>query len=183
MMTTRVLAALKFAARKHRDQRRKNVESSPYINHVIEVASVLASEGEVTDGTLLVAAILHDTVEDTDTTFEELTAEFGPDVSALVREVTDDKTLPKAERKRLQVEHAPGSSPLARQLKIADKVANLRDVAASPPSHWPMERRHAYLDWALDVVAGCRGVNPGLDAAFDATLKHTRASLNGESHP
>ncbi|HYN10599.1 MAG TPA: HD domain-containing protein [Vicinamibacterales bacterium] len=176
-MTTALLNALRFAARKHRDQRRKGVEASPYVNHVIDVATVLACEGAVTDEHLLLAAILHDTVEDTATTFEELSAEFGRAFELLVREVTDDKSLPKEARKQLQIERARASSPLAKQLKIADKISNVREIALSPPKGWSFQRRTEYFDWAERVVAGCRDVNPALDAAFDAAVRNARNAL------
>lgn len=166
--------ALAFAARKHRDQRRKDAEASPYINHPIAVAHVLAAEGAVTDPTVLVAALLHDTVEDTRTTFAELEQRFGPAVAGLVRELSDDKSLPKAERKRLQVAHAAAASAGARQIKLADKICNVRDITDTPPADWPPERKTAYLDWAADVVNACRGANPALEAAFDATLERAR---------
>ena len=134
MDPTRLLTALSFAADRHRDQRRKGAEASPYINHPIAVATVLATEGGVLDDEMLVAAILHDTVEDTKTTPAELHELFGPNVAALVRELTDDKSLPKQVRKQLQIEHAPQSSVRAKQLKIADKICNIRDVARTPPS-------------------------------------------------
>lgn len=177
MSLLQVLQALDFAARKHRLQRRKDAEASAYINHPIAVALVLVDEGRISDEVHLVAAILHDTVEDTKTTFEELDEKFGAEVTSLVREVTDDKSLPKERRKELQVEHAPGSSPRAKQLKIADKIANIRDIVASPPSDWSVERKLDYLRWSERVVAGCRGVNPGLDAAFDALIVRARAEL------
>ncbi len=174
---TRLLKALAFAAHKHRDQRRKDAEASPYINHCIAVATVLALEGGVTDEELLIAAILHDTVEDTRTTFADLEECFGVAVAALVREVTDDKALPKAERKRLQIANAAGLSANAKQLKIADKICNIRDVSDCPPCDWPIERRHEYLRWAEQVVAGCRGINAQLDRAFDMAIEHARTSL------
>lgn len=175
--TLPLLSALHFAADKHRDHRRKDPDASPYINHPIEVAELLARHGNATNLDLLRAAILHDTVEDTDATPEEIERSFGPVVRRLVEEVTDDKRLPKAERKRLQIEHAAGLSRDARQLKIADKICNVRDVAHAPPKGWPHERRSAYLAWARDVVAGCRGVNPELEAAFDAVLAEAEAAL------
>lgn len=177
MVAPRFLHALAFAADKHRDQRRKGIGSSPYINHPIAVAEILAREGGVEDVTLLMAAVLHDTVEDTETTFAELEAEFGPEVAGIVREVTDDTSLPKMERKALQVEHACVASVAAKQLKIADKLANIRDVVDSPPADWAMPRRLDYLDWSEKVVAGCRGVNPALDAAFDAGIARAREAL------
>lgn len=172
-----LLAALQFAAHKHRDQRRKDVAASPYINHPIEVATILATRGGVADPATLVAAILHDTIEDTETTPAELEAAFGTEVRDLVLEVTDDKRLPKADRKRLQVEHAPLSSVKARLVKLGDKIANVRDVAAAPPADWSLERRRAYLDWTARVVAGCRGTNAELEQFYDETLDSARAAL------
>jgi len=170
-----LLAALEFAADKHRNQRRKDAKASPYVNHLIAVARILAAEGGVDDEAALVAAVLHDTVEDTDTTFEELTIRFGATVSALVREMTDDKSLPKAVRKQHQIDHAPGASALAKQLKIADKIANIRDIVSTPPADWSRERKLDYFAWAEQVVAGCRGVNPELERAFDEAVAMARA--------
>src|SRR5688500_11112109 len=129
-----LLKALAFAAHKHRDQRRKDPDASPYINHPIALADVLVNEGGVSDVEVLCAALLHDTVEDTATTHEELVDAFGPRVARIVAEVTDDKTLSKSERKRLQVEHATRLSPEAKLVKLADKICNLRDVAERPPA-------------------------------------------------
>ena len=169
-----LLQAIAFAADKHRRQRRKDAEESPYINHVIAVATVLAVEGEVSDPVTLIAAALHDTVEDTQTTFEELEEQFGPEVTGLVRELTDDKSLEKTERKRLQIEHAQNSSNRAKELKIADKICNIRDITVSPPADWPLHRRRNYLTWSEQVVAGCRGVNAKLDQAFDRAVNKAR---------
>jgi len=164
--------ALTFAATKHRDQRRKDVGASPYINHPMAVARVLSVEGGVHDEATLLAAVLHDTVEDTETTFEELEREFGAEVSGLVRELTDDKSLPKEERKEKQIENI--------RLKIADKICNLPDVTHNPPEKWDTARRIEYLEWAERVVAGCRGVEPALDTVFDAVLREGRAILGRE---
>jgi len=171
--------ALAFAASRHRAGTRKDSSRTPYVNHVIEVAALLACEGGIDDETLLAAAVLHDTVEDTPTTVEELAAEFGPKVAGLVAEMTDDKTLPKDRRKALQIEHAPHQSPEAKQLKIADKICNIRDVVSNPAEGWSVERRLAYVTWADAVVAGCRGVNPALDGLFDQTVGRARAALSG----
>ena len=165
---TPLLKALAFAARKHRDQRRKDPEASPYINHPIALADVLVNEGGVSDVEVLCAALLHDTVEDTATTHEELAAAFGERIAGIVAEVTDDKALPKAERKRLQIEHAAQLSPAARLVKLADKICNLRDVAERPPPSWDLARRREYFDWAKRVVDNLRGINPPLERAFDA---------------
>ncbi len=163
----RILEALQFAAHKHRDQRRKDIEASPYINHPIALANVLWREAQVHEPDVICAALLHDTVEDTKTTEAELVERFGTKIAGLVMEVTDDKTLEKADRKRLQVEHAPHISREAKLVKLADKISNLRDVAASPPKAWSLERRREYFDWAKQVVDGMRGVHPKLERLFD----------------
>lgn len=173
-----LLAALHFAADKHRDQRRKGADKSPYINHPIEVAELLARHGNAEHTALLQAAVLHDTIEDTEATSEELEAHFGAAVRQLVEEVTDDKSLPKAERKRLQIEHSPALTAAAKQLKIADKICNVRDIGVAPPKEWDHERRVQYLAWARSVVDGCRGVNPSLEAEFDAVLAAAEAALD-----
>lgn len=165
-----LLEATAFAARKHRNQRRKDAEASPYIDHPIAVATVLASEAGVTDLEVLVAALLHDTIEDTDTLAEEIVESFGAPVAAIVLEVTDDKELPKAERKRLQVELAPTLSFKAKLVKLGDKICNLRDLLNAPPADWPLWRRREYFDWAAKVVHGLRGTHPKLEEIFDAEL-------------
>ena len=176
-----VLKALKFSAHKHRDQRRKDAEASPYINHPIEMAEILACVGGVADVTTLQGAILHDTLEDTQTTPEELEAEFGSEVRHLVEEVSDDKSLPKEDRKRLQIEHAPHLSVRAKEVKIADKICNIRDVTHSPPRHWTLKRRQEYLDWTERVVAGCRGSNPRLEGYYDEKLREGRQILTQQA--
>jgi len=170
-MHAQLFDALAFAAHKHRDQRRRDAHASPYINHPIELARVLSVEGGVTDVLTLVAALLHDTIEDTQTTYDELLARFGQTVADVVAEVTDDTALPKAERKRLQVEHAAQISRRAKLVKLADKIANLRDVANSPPTGWSLERRQEYFDWAKEVIDQVRGVHPRLEAVFDAAYR------------
>jgi len=172
-----LLRALAFSAEKHRNQRRKDVELSPYINHPIDVANVLANVGGVSEVTTLVAALLHDTLEDTRTTREELDAEFGPAVRRLVEEVTDDKSLPKAERKLRQIEHAPTLSNAGKQIKLGDKISNVRGVTDNPPAEWSTERRREYLDWTERVVSGCRGVNAQLERCYDEELTRGRAVL------
>jgi len=162
-----ILKALEFAAFKHRDQRRKDQVASPYINHPIALASVLVREGGVTDPVVLAAAILHDTLEDTATTAEELRVQFGEKIAGIVAEVTDDKKLLKAERKRLQVEHAGAISPEAKLVKLADKISNVRDVADHPPSRWDLTRRREYFEWAKAVVDRLRGAHPELEKLFD----------------
>jgi guanosine-3',5'-bis(diphosphate) 3'-pyrophosphohydrolase len=164
-----LLRAVRFAADKHRHQRRKGEDSSPYINHLVGVAGILAENG-VDDPVMLKAAILHDTIEDTATSADELAEEFGAEVVAIVLEVTDDKSLPKQERKRLQVDRASGLSPQAKLVKLGDKIDNVRDVTHFPPSDWSLERRREYLEWSKRVVDRCRGVHAGLERLYDEAL-------------
>lgn len=172
-----LLRAVDFSARKHRDQRRKDQRASPYINHPIAVAQVLAEMGHITDAEILMAAILHDTVEDTQTTADELRAEFGERVCMMVLEVTDDTTLPISERKAAQIERAKTFSPGAALIKIADKICNVRDVSECPPVDWSTGRRCGYLDFAEQVVANCARVNSALDEHFAAVLAAGRIIL------
>jgi (p)ppGpp synthase/HD superfamily hydrolase len=160
--------AYNFAAAKHAGQSRKGKAGEPYINHLAEVAQLVAQATAGGDVDLVIAAVLHDTVEDTGTTFDEIAAAFGPRVASLVGEVTDDESLEKSERKRLQIEHAGHASTGAKIIKIADKTSNLRALASSPPVGWAVRRKAEYLDWAVQVVARCRGVNAWLEGEFDA---------------
>jgi len=173
-----VRRALAFAAEKHRKQLRKDADRTPYMNHVVAVAATLRHVGGVTDPEILAAALLHDTVEDTETTPDELERAFGPRVRALVAELTDDKSLAKDVRKELQVEHADGLSPEAKQLKLCDKICNVLDVTHSPAVGWSLERRREYLDWTARVIAHCRGVNPALEARYDQVLAAGREALD-----
>ena len=166
------LAALRFSADKHRNQRRKEAAKSPYINHPIEVAELLWSTGEVRDMTTLIAALLHDTIEDTGTKADEIESNFGREVLGFVLEVTDDKSLPKTDRKRLQVETAGHKSTQAKSIKLADFICNVRDLCKSPPADWPPERIREYLLWTEKVVAGLRGTNPALENCYDLELAH-----------
>ena len=169
--TPLLVDALAFAADKHRRQRRKDAEASPYINHPIALARVLSVEAGLSDATLLAAAVLHDTLEDTETAYEELKERFGEPVAAVVLEVSDDKSLPKEERKRLQVEHAAHISRRAKLVKLADKICNVRDVAANPPQDWPLARRREYFDWAKTVVRRMRGTHAKLERLFDEAYR------------
>jgi guanosine-3',5'-bis(diphosphate) 3'-pyrophosphohydrolase len=163
-----LLRALAFAAERHSRQRRKDVDASPYINHPIALANVLVNEGGIEGVEVLVAAILHDTLEDTETTVADLDAVFGPRICSVVLEVTDDKSLAKGVRKQRQIDLAPQLSHEAKLVKLADKICNLRDVATAPPVGWSLERRQAYFDWAKQVVDRMRGAHRGLETAFDA---------------
>lgn len=175
MTDTLLIRAIDFAAQKHRAQRRKGNSDTPYINHVIDVLHILHVEAEIHDSEILCAAVLHDTIEDTETSYDEITALFGVIIANLVMEVTDDKTLPKDVCKQLQISKAGLSSHKARCIKLADKIANVRDLIDSPPSHWPMERVIAYIDWSMRVVEGLRGTHEGLEGLFDSA--HAKASI------
>jgi guanosine-3',5'-bis(diphosphate) 3'-pyrophosphohydrolase len=180
--TSLILKAVKFSADKHRSQRRKDRDESPYINHPIEVAEMLLRVGQVNDPEIIAAALLHDTIEDTKTTPEEIEKEFGAKVLSLVMEVTDDKSLPKERRKQLQVETAPHKSTGAKHIKIADKISNLRDITHFPPADWSLQRRSEYVDWSERVVAGLRGVNRPLEELYDQTLAEARKRLVEEGN-
>ncbi|MBK1659492.1 bifunctional (p)ppGpp synthetase/guanosine-3',5'-bis(diphosphate) 3'-pyrophosphohydrolase [Paracraurococcus ruber] len=170
----RILRAAVFAARVHATHRRKGAAAEPYVNHVLEVAEILAAHAA--PPAAIIAALLHDTVEDSDEdpepcTLAQIEAAFGAEVAGIVAEVSDDKSLPKEVRKGLQVRNGPKKSDAAKQLKLADKISNLRAIAASPPKGWDHARRLEYVGWAGRVAAGLRGVNPALDAVFEATYR------------
>lgn len=167
MELPQIFTALSFAAHKHRDQRRKDANASPYINHPIALASVLVNEAGIEDAVVICGALLHDTVEDTETTPEELEQVFGPEIREIVMDVTDDKTLDKAARKQRQIEHAAHACHAAKLVKLADKICNLRDIASCPPADWSLERKQKYFDWAKSVVDRIRGTHPGLEHLFD----------------
>jgi guanosine-3',5'-bis(diphosphate) 3'-pyrophosphohydrolase len=172
-----IFRALSFAADKHRRQRRKDREASPYINHPIDLAQVLATEGDIAEVETICAALLHDVLEDTETGREELEEAFGPVIRGIVEEVSDDKTLPKETRKRLQIEHAAHASRSARLVKLADKICNLRDILQAPPADWSLERKREYVRWAGAVIDRLRGTHEGLERAFDAIYERGRAEF------
>lgn len=162
-----VIRCVNFAARKHTKQRRKDADGTPYINHPIGVANILVQEANVYDPIVIVAALLHDTVEDTDTTFEEIEEEFGYATRCVVEAVTDDKTLPKDQRKLLQVKNTSKLSDKAKLVVMADKLYNLRDLQKATPVGWSFSRIQEYVQWSKAVVTGCRGINDNLDSALD----------------
>jgi (p)ppGpp synthase/HD superfamily hydrolase len=172
----RVLSAAMFAAHKHSAQRRKGAAAEPYVNHLIEVAEMVSSTNEQPDTELVIAALLHDSIEDAGVTKEDLTERFGADVTRLVEEVTDDKSLPKAERKRLQIVNAPKKSVRAQAIKLADKISNLRAILSSPPVDWTERRKTEYFDWAKQVVDGLTTPNPMLKAEFDSLINRRISS-------
>lgn len=172
-----LIEAAAFAAKKHTGHHRKGQTQEPYINHPLEVASLLANVGGVDDVDVLIAAVLHDTVEDVGVTKDEIEAKYGARVAQMVAEVTDDKSLPKAERKKLQVEHAPHLSPGAKLIKLGDKISNITDVTNNPPADWDLQRRREYIDWGESVVAGLRGTNAALESKFDMVAGTARDSL------
>ena len=177
MEVKRLLEAAGFAARKHTGQKRKGKDEEPYINHPLEVANLLVSVGGVDDIEVLAAGLLHDTIEDTGTTKEEIESKFGARTADMVVELTDDKSLPKAERKRLQIEHAPHLSNGAKLVKLADKISNITDILERPPSDWDDDRRRKYIDWGVSVVAGLRGTNDALEQHFDRLVERARREL------
>jgi guanosine-3',5'-bis(diphosphate) 3'-pyrophosphohydrolase len=179
MIGKRLLKAIVFAAEKHRGQRRKSREGVPYINHPIAVAWFLADVGGIEAEDVLIAAVLHDTLEDTETTPDELAAAFGPFVLRLVEEVTDDKSLPKAQRKQLQIVHASGLSTGAALIRLADKIANVQDLGRGPPQDWSTDRIREYLDWAEEVIRNCPDVNRPLRARFAEVVHEGREALSG----
>ncbi|MGD9562747.1 MAG: HD domain-containing protein [Pyrinomonadaceae bacterium] len=173
----RLLEAAAFAAKQHAGQKRKGKDEEPYINHPLEAANLLAGVGGIDDIDVLMAAILHDTVEDTATTKDDLEQRFGPKTAGIVMEVTDDKDLPKAERKLLQIEHAPHLSTGAKLVKLADKISNITDILDRPPVDWDESRRREYVRWGERVVAGLRGVNDPLESLFDKIIERARKQL------
>lgn len=178
----KLLQALKFAADHHRNQRRKGAHEPPYINHPIEVVEQLVRVGKVTDINILLAAALHDTVEDTSAKPEDIEANFGKRVREIVAEVTDDKSLPKQERKQKQVEHAPHLSVEAKHVKLSDKISNIREIGVDPPADWDKQRKMDYFTWGEKVVnAGLRGVNEDLEQLFDETVKTARQKVEAGS--
>jgi len=173
-----LFTALKFAAEKHKNQRRKNAEATPYINHPLEVAKLLVDVGKVFDLDIIKGAILHDTIEDTETTQQALIELFGKSVTSYVVEMSDDKSLPKEERKRLQIINSSHKSTGAKLIKLCDKISNITDVTNNPPGNWDLRRRKDYLNWAESVVAGLRGTNENLEKLFDDRLTEGRKFMH-----
>ncbi len=172
-----ILKAAKFSAQKHSRQRKKDKFSTPYVNHPIAVSLVISEIGGIKDPEVLAAALLHDTIEKTETTVEELEAEFGKQVSEYVVEVSDDKSLPKEERKRKQIENAKYLSKGAALIKLGDKISNAKDIIYDPPDNWDKNRRREYLDWAVEVISNCPKVNEALENTFKMIIKKGRAIL------
>ena len=178
--TSLLVRAFHFAAERHRSQRRKGIDQAPYINHLIDVAHILMEEGGVTDVTTIAAGILHDTIEDTKTSFQDLVEAFGPGIAGIVSEVTDDKSMEKQERKQAQIEHAPGLSPRAAALKLADKISNVRELHRAPPEGWSADRKREYTLWARRVVDGIVDPNGRLLQVFLKACEETERHLPAE---
>lgn len=178
-----ILEAIIFATRQHEGQQRKDQQKSPYITHPLSVAKAIWQIGGVHDILTLTAAILHDTIEDTDATETDLREDFGSKVLAVVLEVTDDKSKSKIERKRLQIVHAANLSHPAKVIKLADKLMNCYDILHTPPNDWPQKRRQEYIQWAADVVANLRGTNEQLEGAFDEVLNSAEKVLDFKIEP
>jgi guanosine-3',5'-bis(diphosphate) 3'-pyrophosphohydrolase len=173
----KLLEAASFAAQRHTGHHRKGDKKEPYINHPLEVANLVANVGGVDDIDVLIAAILHDTVEDVGVKKEEIVERFGTRVAGIVMEVTDDKSLPKAERKQRQIDHAPHLSTEAKLVKLGDKISNISDVMNNPPADWDLERRREYIEWGEKVVEGLRGSNQALEKRFDQTVLAARKAI------
>ena len=178
MNLSKFTEAAVFAARKHGAQKRKGKSGMPYINHPLDVADILCRIGGIEDLTVLVAAVLHDTLEDTDATPEEIGELFGEEVLSIVKEVSDDRSLPRRERKLLQIAHAPHLSQKAKLIKIADKISNVRDLVAEPPEDWDDARVAEYVRFASKVVDGARGVNEALEDCFDRVVSNNPTGLS-----
>ena len=175
-MTT-IIRALAYAAGHHSNQKRKGENAEPYINHLIDVLHILWEIGEIRDITTLTAALLHDAVEDTDVTAEELTELFGEEISDIVMEVTDNRDLAKEHRKRLQVEHAAHLSTEASFIKLADKISNISDIISAPPSNWSRKQQRAYVAWGKEVIDRLRGIHPQLEKHFDIVYEEAQQRL------
>jgi (p)ppGpp synthase/HD superfamily hydrolase len=171
----KIMKAVRIASVWHVNQRRKGAAGEPYVNHLIEVADLVASAGA--DEDIVCAALLHDAIEDQGVTAAQIAGLFGPAVAGMVCEVTDDKSLPKADRKALQIAHAPHLSPGARLIKLADKISNVRSIASSPPADWPLQRGTDYIDWCCKVIAGLRGVDAALEKTFDSEVLAAREAV------
>jgi guanosine-3',5'-bis(diphosphate) 3'-pyrophosphohydrolase len=172
-----VSEAAELAAHRHNGMARKGRGSEPYINHLAEVANLLATATDGRDAELIAAGWLHDAIEDTTTTKEELAEKFGERVSSLVVEVTDDMNLPKSTRRQLQIVHSPGRSPSAKLIKIADKISNICARILPDPTAEERDDLAGYTAWAEQVVAGCRGGNAWLDKTFDEAVAKARSTL------
>lgn len=166
-----LLKAAQFAAEKHKNQRRKDAHATPYINHPLNLAYILSNEAGITDPTTLVAAILHDTIEDTETSEAEIQHHFGSEIAGIVREVTDNKSLSKIDRKRLQIKNGPKKSYKAKLVKFADKIANLRDIATHPPQDWSLARQQEYFEWAMEVINAMGETHTTLERLFKEAYK------------
>ena len=180
---TEIFDAAVFAAEKHQGAVRKNSQHSPYITHPLLVSKAIYQIGKIEETTILAAAILHDTIEDTKTTRVEIKKRFGENVLSIVLEVTDDKSLPKMTRKGLQIHHALDLSYEARIVKLADKLVNCRDILNNPPEDWSLQRRQNYIQWGADVIYKIRGTNQGLESAFDQVMRKAEEELNYEIEP
>jgi (p)ppGpp synthase/HD superfamily hydrolase len=173
-----VMRAADCAAKWHTNQRRKGAAQEPYMNHLLEVASLVTEATNGTEPSVTIAALLHDVIEDQNVRADVIASEFGQDVAGIVLEVTDDKSLPKAERKRKQVESASKKGREAKLIKLADKTSNVRAVTYSPAVGWPVQRRLEYVDWAKQVVTGLRGTSPWLEQQFDDAAKRAEALVD-----
>jgi HD domain len=175
----RLTKALAFAAEAHRNHRRKGASQEPYINHLIEVLDLVTSV-EDSDMDVLIAALLHDVLEDTRTGYDELVATFGERVARIVQENSDDMTLPKPERRRARLAGIGKKSREARLVKLADIISNLRAIVISPPAGWSNDRRLGYLESCRNLVDAGRGSNAEIERIFDDTAKEVEEAIRTE---
>ena len=177
----RLTKALLFAAEAHRNQRRKGAAQEPYLNHLVEVLDLLVQATDGTDTDMLIAAILHDVVEDTSASYEDVAKNFGERVAEIVRENSDDMTLPKAERRRARIAGMPLKSREARLIKMADVISNLRAIAVSPPAGWPADRKFGYLEGCRQLIDAGRGTDAAIERTFDQTAADVERTIRDEA--
>jgi uncharacterized protein (UPF0147 family) len=177
----RLTKALLFAAEAHRNQRRKGAAQEPYLNHLVEVLDLLVQATDGTDTDMLIAAILHDVVEDTSASYEDVAKKFGERVAGIVRENSDDMTLPKAERRRARIAAMPLKSREARLVKMADVISNLRAIAVSPPAGWSADRKLGYLEGCRQLIDAGRGTDAAIERTFDQTADDVERTIRDEA--
>lgn len=165
-----VLEAVGFAAEGHNGQLRENPEKTPYIIHPIRVTEHLMTIANVHERDILVAALLHDTVEDTKITFADIQKSFGTTAEGYVRELTDNMSLPQEERMKLQIETAPKKSLAAAQIKLADKYDNLKSLQSNPPATWDQKKIDEYFLSAKKVTSSLPAANVPLKKAVDDVI-------------
>jgi (p)ppGpp synthase/HD superfamily hydrolase len=158
----KLFEALEYASKLHKDQRRKGNGGSPYVNHLIEVASLLSRVAEVTDHEVIIAAILHDVLEDTEAREGDIFDRFGGTVLAYVKHVTDDKLLSLEKRRIAQLKSIENSSSQIQLIKLADHCSN---IASLPPS-WDRARLESYISWSHSIAVHCYSASEELAKVY-----------------